>query len=85
MCKEKKQKKKVKNTGMYKYSWMDSKWHEQAPWTHLKTKQNKTNKTLWLFSLYPIQFLTQELLHAVCVPLEYAEFFSNVPAVVQKL
>lgn len=68
---------------MYTYSWMDFKWHEQALRTHLKTKQNK--KGLWLFSLYPIQFLTQELLHAVCVPLEDAEFFSNVPAVVQKL
>lgn len=35
--------------------------------------------------LYAFQLLAQELFHTVCVPLEDAELFSNVPVVVQKL
>lgn len=85
-CKEKKNKKHKRKKHLHVHIQLDG---FQMAWTGcpntLKNKTKENKKGLWLFSLYPIQFLTQELLHAVCVPLEDAEFFSNVPAVVQKL
>lgn len=35
--------------------------------------------------LEALQLFTQEFFDTVCVPLEDAEFFSNVPIVIQKL
>lgn len=35
--------------------------------------------------LYAVQLFTEEFLHTVCVPLEDAEFFNDVPTVVQQL
>lgn len=36
-------------------------------------------------TLNAVEFFTEEFLHAVRVPLEDAEFFSNVPVIVQQL